>query len=159
MHTDKATWALANGKGEVHRTPGEACFNPNLEWNGLCELVSTDHLQNRSLIYIRCDVHKGLRLWDSFPFLSLKSRNIRSIKFWWFMFKIDSDSWLSVFCFLFGWENACVYKPWEDAGKQTFHEDFVDSGKEKDVPPCGWVAWNVVFLRCSMVEGYLPWSK
>ena len=55
------TELLVNGEDEVHRTPGAACFNPNLERNGLCELVSTDYLQKRSLIYIRYEVCKGLR--------------------------------------------------------------------------------------------------
>ena len=33
--------------------------------------------------------------------------------------------------FLFGWEDACVHKPWEDAAKQTFHEDFVAVGRRE----------------------------
>ena len=50
-----------------------------------------------------------------------------------------------------------VYKPGEDAAKQTFHKDWVRvSGKERDVSACGWVAWDVVFVRYSMDEGPLP---
>ena len=63
-----------------------------------------------------------------------------SVELTWFMFEVINSKAEHMFIqassvyvgFLFRWESAnCVYKPWEDAGKKIFHEDFVNSGGEE----------------------------